>query len=96
MKETYFHTIKRRVVMAVTRLNDQAEERDINRNHANYGEASALIQVIKDMGHEADLPAWEDEGCLKVPFIEIDGEKIMEFEKGKRSTAPGAAEGQQA
>lgn len=94
MKESYFHTIKRRVIMAVIRLNDQAEEKDINRNHVNYGEASALIQVIKDIGHEADLPVWEDKGCLKVPFIEIDGEKIMEFEKGKRSTAPKAAEGQ--
>ena len=96
MEETYFHAIKKRVIMAVTRLNDQAEEKDINRNHVNYREASALIQVIKDMGHEADLPVWEDEGCLKVPFIEIDKEKIMEFEKGKRSKVPGAAEGQQA
>lgn len=82
MKETYFVKLKKRIMLAVTLLNNQAEEGDVEGNHVNYGEATALMQVLRDMGHETDLPVWEDNGCLKVPYIMIDGNKT-EFQKGK-------------
>lgn len=83
MKETYFGKLKTRIITAVMLLNDQAEEGDANRNHVNYGEAMALMQVLRDMGHETELPVWQDNGCLKVPYIMINGNKT-EFQKGNR------------
>ena len=84
MEETYFAKLKKRIMLAITLLNNQAEEGDVERNHVNYGEALAFVQILRDMGHETDLPisVREDNGCLKVPYIMIDGNKT-EFPKGK-------------
>lgn len=84
MEKTYFETLKVRVYKAAMRTNDCADDKDKNRNHVNYGEATAWTQVMEDMGHKTDLPVWEDEnGCLRIPYVEIDGEKYIEFKNGK-------------
>lgn len=83
MKETYFEEIKRRAIEAAMWTNDCAKAGDINRNHANYGALGAWMWVLNDMGHKTNLPVWEDNGCLKIPFVEIDGTKVIEFEEMK-------------
>ena len=47
----------------------------------NYGCCTCLAQVLQDMGHETEVPVYENNGVLKIPFISIDKEKILEFEK---------------
>lgn len=84
MEKRYFDEIKLRAIKAAMNVNDCAEQKAVNRNHTNYGFLSAWLQVIIDMGHKTTGPVWEDEnGCLRVPFIDIDGQKIIEFSKGK-------------
>lgn len=83
MEKTYFEEIKLRAIEAARKTNDYAVSGDINRNHVNYGIAKTWMRVLHDMGHKAELPVWEDNGCLKIPFISIDGEKIIEFKNGK-------------
>ena len=82
--KSYFETIRYRLYMAVDRLNDQAADNDHERNHVNYGAATAWAIVMQDMGHEINLPVWEDsQKNLRIPYIEIDCQKWIEFEKGK-------------
>jgi hypothetical protein len=80
--KTYFNEIKTRFIKAAMRTNDNAVEKDVNRNHVNYGCCTAWAQVMRDMGHETDVPVWEDNGYLKIPFVEINGKKV-EFNNGK-------------
>lgn len=81
METNYCEEIKKRLVMDAMQANDYAKEKDINRNHVNYGCCISWSRVLRDIGHETDVPVYEDNGVLKIPFISIDGEKIIEFEK---------------
>lgn len=84
MEKTYFETLKVRVYEAASRTNDCADDKDTNRNHVNYGSTTAWVWVMIDMGHKVNLPVREDDnGCLRIPFIEIDGQKYIEFHNGK-------------
>lgn len=84
MKDTYFGEIKVRAYTAADRTNGCADSKDVLRNHTNYGECTAWVRVMIDMGHKVNLPVWEDDnGCLRIPFLEIDGEKWIEFQNGK-------------
>jgi hypothetical protein len=79
MNATYFEEIKVRFIESARWTNNNAQSNDVNRNHVNYGRCITLARIIYDMGHKTDVPVWEDNGCLKIPYLEIDGEKVIEF-----------------
>lgn len=80
----YRDKARNRYIMAVTDTNFYAVEKDVNRNHTNYGSVTAWAEILQDFGCKTFTAVWEDgSGCLRVPYITIDDEKI-EFEKGKR------------
>lgn len=81
MEKTYFEEIKLRFIKAAMQTNDNAKRKDVNRNHVNYGCCICWAEVLRDMGHKTDVPVWEDGGVLKIPFLSVDGQKIIEFEK---------------
>lgn len=57
-------------------VNYYAKEKDLGRNHVNYGACTALAGVLKALGHPTSVAVYEnDEGYLMVPSIEIDGVK---------------------
>ena len=57
-------------------VNYYAKEKDLGRNHVNYGACTALAGVLKELGHPTSVAVYEnDEGYLLVPTIEIDGVK---------------------
>lgn len=76
MKDLYFEELKVRIFKSVENVNYYAENKDVYRNHTNYGGASALASVLRDFGHNVELPVWEDEGYLKIPFLKVDEWKI--------------------
>lgn len=80
MKENYFEEIKMRYIKDAMQTNDCAKEKDVNRNHVNYGCCISWAYVLQDMGHKTETPVYEDNGVLKIPFLKIDGQKIIEFE----------------
>lgn len=83
MKQTFFEELKVRAYEAANATNYCADNKDTNRNHVSYGQYTAWIRMIGDMGHRTNLAVWEDDnGCLRIPFIEIDGEKWTEFKNG--------------
>ncbi|MDR0947901.1 MAG: hypothetical protein LBM69_00110 [Lachnospiraceae bacterium] len=63
-------------MMAAGDVNKYAEMGDIKRNRANYGIAIELATVLRDLGHEVEMPVWEDKDYLKIPFIAIDKNRI--------------------
>lgn len=84
MEKTFFEELKLRAIMAAMSVNRTAEDKDVKRNHVNYGELTAWTRLLRDMGHETDTPVWEDREaneCLKIPRLKIDGETVIEFEK---------------
>lgn len=80
-EKTYFEEIKSRFMMSAIWTNDNAKRNDVNRNHVNYGCCTCLAKILRDMGHKTDVPVWEDNGVLKIPFLSIDGQTIIEFDK---------------
>lgn len=78
--ENYYEKIKKRFVMAAIGTNYTARQGDVNRNHVNYGYCIAWGVALDDMGHEVSLPVYEEDGFLKIPYLEIDGVKIAKFE----------------
>ena len=81
MKDRYFDTLKSRFIWYAGRVNDCADDKDINRSHVNYGHVTAVADVLEDFGHKTDIPVWEDDsGCLRIPYIMLDGEKLISFD----------------
>lgn len=83
MRNLYIENLKVRFFQDADRTNACADEKDINRNHTNYGGASAIAQVLIDFGCKVNLPVWEDNNkCLRIPFIQVDDWRI-DFNNGR-------------
>lgn len=82
MNNLYVEKLKVDFYKSASNVNDYAELMDNNRNHVNYGSASTLAAILADFGCKVNLPVWEDNGYLKIPFIQVDDWKI-EFHNGR-------------
>ena len=69
-----------RYLMSACLVNNNATCGDINRNHVNYGSCTAWAGVLDDMGHEVETPVYEKNGFLRIPYLKVDGKKLIEFE----------------
>lgn len=81
MQDTMYRKYYIAMFEAIIRMNEQAEEKDLLRNHTNYGTASAYASVIQDFGHEVDICVYGDGDYLISAQIIIDGEVKFDFEK---------------
>lgn len=84
MKDTMYEKYYMAMFNAVERMNDQAEEKDLLRNHVNYGTASTYASILRDFGHEVDICVYGDEDYLISAKIIVDGEIKFDFEKYRR------------
>ena len=82
MSNLYIENLKVKLFQRASNVNEYAGRKDNNRNRTNYGSASTLAGVLRDFGCEVNLPVWEDDGYLKIPFIQVDDWKI-EFKDGQ-------------
>jgi hypothetical protein len=76
MENILIDRIKLNLKKAAMKVNDYAAQKDKNRNHTNYGAATAYADVLIDLGHKADIACWEDCGYLKIEKVTIDGEQF--------------------
>lgn len=65
-----------RMRLAVTRMNDAAETKDLALNRVNYGLATAFCIVLHDFGHKIDLRVYSNGDYLVTDKIYIDGDEI--------------------
>lgn len=82
MNNLYIDKLKADFYRSASNVNDYAQQKDNNRNHTNYGSTSTIAAILTDFGCKVQLPVWEDNGYLKIPFIQVDDWKI-EFYNGK-------------
>ena len=75
----FFEEIKIKVIQALRLMNEQADAKDVKRNHTNCGSIQAYDYILRQMGHTTELTnAWEDEnGCLRIEKASIDGESLV-------------------
>ena len=83
MENTYFGNLKTKLIVGCGRVNDCTDDKDMNRNHVNYGMVAAFASVVRDMGHDVDISLWEDNGFLRIPKLKIDGQTVIEYHNGK-------------
>lgn len=79
--EDYYKEIEYRFMMSAALTNNNATCCDVNRNHVNYGSCTAWGRVLDDMGYEVETPVYEKDGFLRIPYLKVNGKKIIEFEK---------------
>jgi hypothetical protein len=58
-------------ILTADSVNLNAEARDNNRNHTNYGRLSEQLGTLKALGISVDHGVWEDNGYLKVSYLTI-------------------------
>lgn len=74
----FYSKLRQQLYSNAEAVNYYAKEKDLERNHVNYGSCTALAGVLKELGHPTTVAVYEnDEGYLLVPSIEIDGVKIV-------------------
>lgn len=84
MKDTYFDNLKVRLFTDCSNVNSYEEQKDLERNRVNYGCAISWAQVMRDFGHDVDLPVYDSDGFLRIAKIVIDGEVYVDFEATKK------------
>lgn len=84
MKDTYFDNLKVRLFTDCSNVNDCEKQKDLERNRVNYGCAISWAQVMRDFGHDVDLPVYDNDGFLRIAKIVIDGEVYIDFEATRK------------
>lgn len=55
------------------------EAKDNERNHTNYGSATAYGSVLMELGHKIEIPAYEKNGYLVVDYIKVNDKQYDFF-----------------
>lgn len=82
MERSVFEEIKMEMYKAAEAVNYYADKKDLKRNRVNYGCLITWDRIIRQMGHDTNIAVWEDDDCLRIPFVEIETYR-MEFKNGK-------------
>lgn len=77
-----FEEIKMEMYKTAEAVNHYADSKDLKRNRVNYGSLITWERIIREMGHDTNIAVWEDDDCLRIPFVEIETYR-MEFKNGK-------------
>jgi hypothetical protein len=75
-------SLKTSLIKSVMWANSNANGEDLNRNHTNYGAATAYASVLRDFGVKVDVPVYEDGKFLRIPKVIIET-RIINFENVK-------------
>lgn len=64
--------LKTNIYIHAGAINSCADDKDLNRNHVNYGCMTTYSEIIRKFGVTVECSVWEDSnGCLRVPKITI-------------------------
>ena len=68
--------LKKQAIMAAFRMNQQAAEGDVNRNHVNYGSMAQALAVLSHLGHFTENNTWGDGDMLICERVIVDDKVI--------------------
>ncbi len=77
-KETLYEKVFVKLYNAIDYMLVAYKNQDINRNHTNYGAATAYASVLAEMGYEVDLRVYGDGDYLITDRVKI-GDKEYDF-----------------
>lgn len=52
---------------------ENANKADVQRSSFTAGMLRAYTEMLRSMGHEVESGTWDDNGCDRIGFMEIDG-----------------------
>lgn len=81
MANTLIGKLIDRAIETASRMNQQAKEGDVSRNHVNYGALTEICYMLLQIGVLIEDCTYADGVFFKCACIKRDGEKIIDFEK---------------
>ena len=78
-KNTMYEEIFLGMFRSVDWMVQNYNNKDLKRNHVNYGSATAFASVLRSMGHEVDLRVYGDGEYLLTNGIIVDGKQFDFF-----------------
>jgi len=70
-------TMKYDAILAAYRMNEQAAQKDQNRNHVNYGTMKQALKYLRELCYDAKDATWEDDGFLICEEITINDQVVF-------------------
>lgn len=78
-KNTMYEEIFLGMYRSIDWMVQNYNSKDLNRNHVNYGSATAFASVLRSMGHEVDLRVYGEGDYLLTNGIVVDGKQFDFF-----------------
>ncbi len=72
-----FKDYTNKIIRHIELNNRNADDGDVVRSAVTRGSVFAYCDVLRSLHHETDVGDWEDNGCLRVSFLKIDGKVIV-------------------
>lgn len=69
---------KAKLIEAAERVNRNAKEKDVNRNHVNYGVVTTCADILRDLGEEIEAPCYGVDDYLRIPEVIVNGKKMYD------------------
>ncbi len=60
---------------------ENADKADVQRSSFTAGMLRAFTEILRGMGHEVESGTWDDNGCDRIGFMEIDGVVLVKNSK---------------
>ena len=60
---------------------ENADRGDVERSNYTAGMTKAYTDVLRGFGHEVEIGTWDDSGCNRIGFIQIDGVTLVKNSK---------------
>lgn len=54
-----------------------ANNKDVERSAYTAGNVTAYVHVLNNIGHSVKHGSWNDNGCLRIGYLEIDGKAFV-------------------
>lgn len=54
-----------------------ADNKDVERSAFTAGNVAAYVSVLNNIGHSVKHGDWDDNGCSRVGYLEIDGKVLI-------------------
>lgn len=72
-----FEYYTNKIIRHIEFNNHNADSGDVVRSAVTRGAVFAYCDVLRSLHHETDVGDWEDNGCLRVSYLKIDGKVIV-------------------
>lgn len=81
MENIMIESLKTSLIKSAMWTNSNADDKDLNRNHTNYGATTAYANVLRNFGVNVDVPVYGDGEFLRIPKVIIESKEFPNLNK---------------